>query len=130
MKSTLTAYYFIQTGLLVLLALAVFETLRSLPYSQAWTEHGKSGIELAIITALEFGILNMAINSTNFVLLKSNNTRIAFDLPSIIWLILAIAYLIAIQKSGADSPLEYLPTVLCIEPIIYNQSIKQLLRKT
>ncbi|QNR25134.1 hypothetical protein [Croceimicrobium hydrocarbonivorans] len=127
MKSKLRTYYFLQAGLLILIAFAVFETLRSLPYLKTWTELGKSGIELTISTALVFGILSMVINSTNFVLLKNNKTKIAFDLPSIIWLIIGISYLIAIQNSGAESLIEYLPIVLCIEPIMYNQRIKHLL---
>lgn len=111
----------------MLIAFAVFETLSSLPYSKTWTELGKSGPEATIGAALVFGILSMVINASNFALLKNNKTRVAFDLPSIIWLIIAMAYLVSIQKSGADSPIEFLPIVLCIEPIVYNQVIKHLL---
>ncbi|GJM63927.1 hypothetical protein [Persicobacter diffluens] len=127
MKLKIKAYYFIQTGLITILAFVVFETLRSLPYSQTWSELGKSGIVLSVFTAIVFGLLNMIINSAIFVLLRRNKARIAFDLPSIIWVIIGIAYLIGIQNGGAKSFLEYLPIVVFIEPIIFNQGIKHLL---
>ncbi|MBD77649.1 MAG: hypothetical protein CL840_01755 [Crocinitomicaceae bacterium] len=127
MKPKIKTYYFIQTGLITLLAFVVSESLRSLPYSNAWTELGKSGMALSFIGALEFGILNMIINSLNFVSLKNKKTFIAFELPSLIWLTIGIVHFVMIQKSGANSYLEFILIVLFFEAIMYNQVIKRLL---
>ncbi len=125
MKANLKASYLLQTALVSTLAFIVFESLRRMPFSNVWKELGKSGMGISFFVAVEFALLNLLIHGLNFVFLKKGNTKVAFDLPSILWLILGTVYLLLIYQSGTKLLLEYLPIILFLEPILYNQGLKR-----